>query len=652
MAEDDSKIDKLQARLYSPKAPDIIRKRHKGLEETYSDLQTDFVHDPEALKAPALVIPTSIFTKLFILSLLFLIISAGAAFLMYAKGVNVISPNNIDIQVSGPVTIPASQKIDFAVTVINENPEKLLVSDLVIDYPDGTRSSEDQTKPLVHQVVTLGDIQAGTKVDKLVSASLFGESDSKKQIRFTLQYRIPGSNSIFIKEKVYDVVIGAAPVSLTVDTLKEVGTNQDFTLKLHVTSNATAVIKNTLVTIAYPSGFTFKSASPQSINGTSSVKQQTGYGYETGNVWSLGDIEPGGIREIDINGSLNGQDTESKVFRIDLGSAASGSPQVIATKFAGIVQEIAVKQAFIATEIVLENIRGTNLVTSPKKNVSGKIIWKNNLLTSVTDPEFVLHLGGQLYDDQSVQAFGGFYRSSDNSIVWNSQTNSDINEIAPGQSGELAFNFNTIDPTKNSAIPYKNPSMTLDLSVSAKRLSEKDVPETIKSVTTQSLLFQTNLYVAAESQHATGTFANTGPIPPKINTPTTYTVVWRLSDGFNDAKDVAVSAQLPAYVTWLNQTSPSDERVVYNRARNEVMWQVGTIYSGTGIKTPPREISFQVSILPSISQLETTPALTGDISAIGSDAFTGVALSASVSKVTTDTKNDPGYVYAKSQVSN
>ena len=44
-----------------------------------------------------------------------------------------------------------------------------------------------------------------------------------------------------------------------------------------------------------------------------------------------------------------------------------------------------------------------------------------------------------------------------------------------------------------------------------------------------------------------GTFTNTGPIPPKAEAETTYTVTWAVTNPLNNLTDVRVSAILPSY---------------------------------------------------------------------------------------------------------
>ena len=53
-----------------------------------------------------------------------------------------------------------------------------------------------------------------------------------------------------------------------------------------------------------------------------------------------------------------------------------------------------------------------------------------------------------------------------------------------------------------------------------------------------------------------GPFENMGPIPPKADNETTYTIIFSLSSPFNDINSVEVTGSLPSYIAWKNLTSP------------------------------------------------------------------------------------------------
>src|SRR6185295_12329727 len=81
-------------------------------------------------------------------SLGFFVLAAAAAAYMFFGGGNLISPQNIDIQIISPSLVDSGKEQTFQIIITNRNPSALTLADLIIDYPDGTRDPKDPTKAL------------------------------------------------------------------------------------------------------------------------------------------------------------------------------------------------------------------------------------------------------------------------------------------------------------------------------------------------------------------------------------------------------------------------------------------------------------------------------------------------------------------------
>lgn len=105
-----------------------------------------------------------------------------------------------------------------------------------------------------------------------------------------------------------------------------------------------------------------------------------------------------------------------------------------------------------------------------------------------------------------------------------------------------------------------------------------------------------------------------------------------------------MTTTLPSYVTYTGKTSGSGAFSYDNHSRS-ITWTAGDITQGgtaQGI--------FQVSLLPSISQKGGPAQLTNSVSFSGYDRFAGVSVSATAVPVTTETKQEPGYILANGSV--
>src|SRR3989338_341686 len=121
--------------------------------------------------------------------------------------------------------------------------------------------------------------------------------------------------------------------------------------------------------------------------------------------------------------------------------------------------------------------------------------------------------------------------------------------------------------------------------------------------------------------YSSGPFTNSGPLPPKVNSETSYTAVWSLTNTSSDLTNVRVYATLPSYVKWQGIIKPIDEKLSYNPINGQIYWDVGELKAGTGFAGSPKEVNFQISFTPGINQAGTMPSLIGQTIASGDDAF-------------------------------
>src|SRR5581483_4676653 len=105
---------------------------------------------------------------------------------------------------------------------------------------------------------------------------------------------------------------------------------------------------------------------------------------------------------------------------------------------------------------------------SAGSTVEGSVSWQNNLSTDIQNIQLTLKLSGPMIDKSSINPGTGFYRSSDNSIVWTPDQDPTLASAAAGASGQLTFSFKTLPPGQGGIV-YTNPTATLSLWVQAER---------------------------------------------------------------------------------------------------------------------------------------------------------------------------------------
>jgi hypothetical protein len=638
MAQDPSQIEELKKTLYSRNAPLIRTKRRLRFEKPQTEgVQTDWEHPPENEESPELNKyyqdhSMSFLKKLFIASLLFFIFAVGIGAYLVFNGSMIVSANNIDITVSGPVSVAGGTPVSFEIQVVNKNNIKLQNVDFLVEFPAGTVDPEDTTKELKQFREFIGEIEPGAVAQKTVKAVMYGQENSKKEIVVTTSYQVKGSNAIVPKQKTFDILLSSSPLALTVNSFEEITSGQLFDMKVTLASNSKETLKNLVLKANYPFGYNFVSSDVQT-GGDSST-------------WKIGDIPPGGKKVITIKGRLDGEDDETRAFRFMAGTLSQNGQNVvptIGTQFISESREISIRKPFVSVGISLDDtVGGKEYVGGFNDSIKVEVSWFNNLPTAISDGEIHLKLTGNSFDKFSVSPEQGLYQSANNTITWNKITTPELGTIGAGESGKVVFNLTPRD-LSTSFRGVSNPSISLTADVGGRRVSESNVPEQISSSAARNIKISSNASLSSQIVRSIGGIANTGPIPPRAEQTTTYTVLWTVDNTANTLSGAEVHASLPAYVTWLGKTSPSDEDISFNKSSGNIVWKVGSVDTYTVGNKKRRQVAFQISFTPSVAQIGQSPNLVDQSVLNAHDDFTEQTLTSSNSPMNTRFSSDPAF---------
>jgi hypothetical protein len=458
---------------------------------------------------------------------------------------------------------------------------------------------------------------------------MFGEENSQREIVVGVTYKVKGSTTLFTKKTSYEVLINSSPLLLTTESFKETTSGQEFDIKVNLKSNSQEVLKNVIVKGSYPFGFTFISSDIKPLGDNAT--------------WRIGDIPPGGERTINIRGKVQGEDTEVRVFRFAAGAQSLTEPGVIGTQYMTTEQSLTIEKPFISLDISIDGDSGVgDHIGEFNQHERVTINWFNNLPTTVSNVTITAKLSGTAYDKTAIQPDQGYFNSAIDSIVWDQRTVPELASVGAGESGTVSFSLIPRDKSTATS-PVVNPTVTVTASVSGRRTQESNVPEQLSSAVSRTTRVSSNVSLTGRIVRTTGPFVNSGPIPPRVEQPTTYTVVWTVDNTSSAVGSARVSATLPPYVKWIGAVSPSTENVRYDADTGLVTWDIGTINAYTLTSSRRKEVYFQISLLPSINQVDQSPTLVSQATLTAVDNFTGAQLQSQQDEVTTRFSTDPAY---------
>lgn len=620
MSEDElSPLERARRKLYGDKAPvdaPIIRPHAPAPvpSQQAGGWNTDSAPEPGGEKL-------SLAAKFFIGAVAFAFVAGVIAIGFLFFGGRSFSTDAVAISVeSDGISVSSGDTISFFITVRNQNPTTITGAKITVDFPEGTREEGNAIQPFARYTDTLGDMAPRQEVARTVRATVFGAENQVLTVPVTVEYRVEGSNAVYLAKKEYSFTVTSSPLSLSIASASEVASGQPVALTLRVRSNATERLQNVAVSQdTTPFGFTQTSATPERV----------------GSLYRLGDFEPGEEKTVTIQGSLAGQDKDERVFRFTAGIAPEGAV-ALSTPYSSREASITIASSFIAVDLAINRESGETVAVSPGQRVQGTLTWRNTLPVAVSDGEIQIRFSGDAIDARSVSASGGFYRSADSTLIFNKSTSAGLAQLGPGDSGSGSFTF-----TVRSAAALSgslNPTGAITLSISGRRAGAQ-ITETLSSTQVRTVKVASDLSYTSRVVRTVGPFTNTGPWPPVPDEETTYTVFMTAANALNSIGDGTVTMSLPLYVRYTGATSPSDGSITYNETTREVTWKLGEL-AASGAS---RQAAFQVALMPSVSQAGTSPTLVSAQRFTGFDKFTRAQVERVAPLLDIRATSDPAY---------
>lgn len=570
----------------------------------------------------------SAFKKFFTFSLGFFVLALGYASYMFFAQNNTVSNDNIDIVVKSNAFTAGGEEYPLLLEIANKNSSALQLADLVIKYPKSSGSVLSQDNE--HIRISLGTLPAGEVKNENIKFILFGEQGSIRPVKISLEYRVEGSNAIFVKDIIYYITISSTPINLLVEAPSVANSGQDISFNIKTTLNATKPVSKILLKIDYPIGFQFVKSTPMPSLGN--------------NIWNLGDLAPGAERNISIVGRMiDVFDGEEKVFRIWSGSQSQGDKSSIGVVFNSLEHKILISKSSIDAMLVINGISDREYAVDTKTNIEGQIQWKNNLETKINNLVIRAKISGNAVNRNTIIARQGFYNSIEDTIVWDKNGDNGLSEIDPGESGVVSFSLSPLSLFSASGGLLSDPSINVDISVSGQQAIDGGGSMELSNKESKVVRIISDVGLSSKALYYSGVLKNIGPIPPRSEQKTTYTIVWFVSNTANNISKAQVRATIPSWVGFAGVFMPANEDLAYNALTREVIWNVGSILKRSGVTGAGKEVSFQVELLPSLSQVGTSPTVLNETTLTGFDDFANVEVRVRKPPLDIRLLSDPGF---------
>jgi len=626
MLEDSkNKIEDVKRHLYDPNDKSMTHQREGILHQINHNVPLEWKEDSQTkpednMKNKFKKPPMSIFKKFFVVSIIFFIGALGFAFYKFSNNDVSVSSDKIDIIIIGNSFTKGGDEFPLQIEITNNNNASLELANLIIEYPKGADDNVNDVVRLPRDAI--GTIKPGESIIRNIKVKLFGEEKSIRNIKVSLEYHPESSNAIFTKDKLYPVTISLAPLSLIIVAPTSISSNQPISFKITATLNTSLPNENAILQVTYPNNFVFDSAIPTPSLGNS--------------IWDISSITVANPITVLVKGRLVGEDNDEQVFHVYAGTTNQTNRSVINVVYSSILKKILITKPFLEAHILVNGQDQTEYAVSGGATVNAEIAWANNLSTRITDGQIIVSLSGNVFDKNMVNSTNGFYDSANNQIIWDKNSTSELSEINPGEKGTASFSFK-IPSLVGSLNTIKDPQVFIKVSIKGRQ------PQLGSTYTDVNNFSEKVVKVLSDFQIASSATYLLGSIPPKAETETKYTVTWTLSNSANNISGAQARSTLPIYINWAGVTAGKNENVTYNEVSREVIWNIGSVFPNTGIDSN-REVSFIISLKPSLSQVGSIPQLMKEIYLSGMDSFANALIKNTRGAITTSSIGGDGRV--------
>ncbi|MDP2930340.1 MAG: hypothetical protein Q8N56_01905, partial [bacterium] len=515
---------------------------------------------------------------------------------------NSFSKSVLRIEILGPDTIEAGQKVDYILKYKNNSDIILTNPRLTFEYPDS--SLIEGGKLRVER--QLDDIYPGKEEAITFSARILGRENDSKKAQAWIEFQPKNLKAKYEVSTSQTAIIKFSPLTFELDLPSRLEAEKNFSFSLNYFSNIDYPLSQLRVKIDYPAGFEFVSSQPAAIEK---------------NEWALPVLNKAEGGRIIITGRIKGDIGEQKNFKASLGLWQEGNFVLLKETTKGV--------AMIEPMIYLSQLvnGSNNYVANLGESLHYEVFFKNIGQSAFENLFLIVNLTGDIFDLNTLRASGATYHQGDNSLVWDWKKNAQLQFLGADEESKVEFWVGLKDDPTNSTRENLVVKNSVDLSPAREEFSLK---VNTKLALDQKIFFND------------GVFGKSGSLPPQVGQPTAFTITWQAKNLYNDLSNVRVKAVLSPGISLTGQLMPRDAKFVFDSQSREIIWDVGDLVadsSGAG-----QSFSFQVSLTPGSSQSGQAPPIIDSVEISGDDIWTQERVSIKTPGLNTNLLNDVGFI--------
>ncbi len=510
------------------------------------------------------------------------------------------------------VGVPFDLKVDFA----NNSRNSVKDVRLQLNLPNGAvliPNGDDAVKAR-----NLGEIKSGGLQSEIFRVLGVPAEGNDREFTVTASYSSEGLVARFEKKTKFTVRLADTGVSLSLKAPNKVFSGEEFETIAEYKKPENE-FPGLRLEFNYPETFVLMPSSPDP-----DVRNQ---------IWNIKKNEG----KIIVRGKVDLPDESVFTIKATLVTKLQDKDYQLTSSSA----DIAISKSPLSLNISLSD--GSSPAYYPGEDLNYTLNFRNNTEVALQALTLRAQLLGAMYDFQSLKS-GGSFSNVNNTIIWDSRNISDLKSLGPGESRNINFSIKLKPDYPIRRLNDKN----FALKVKA-RAESPTVPYLVnadKTVSSAVLESKVGGKIAVRAlgyfRDAPAGILNDGPLPPRLGTPTDFTIHFVLTNYSTDVSGVEVRARLEDGVVFTGKVKANTSSVPESVSDSgEVVWKIDRLFATAGITGDKPEAVFQVRATPRSNHVGSYMPLISGTEVKAHDEFTGVSLNFTSLPITTRLEGDP-----------
>jgi hypothetical protein len=552
---------------------------------------------------------------IWIIVLVVLFIAGGI--LIYQK----VTSKGVSLELKAPEgEVIVGKPFDLEVLFSNNSANSLNNVRIIFNLPGDIIAADGNTQSIITR--ELGDIKSNSTHREALSVIAAPKEEPNYKPSVTVLYLPTSLTAEFKKTADAEVKVKNPNFNLEFSAPEKIFSGEEFDTEIiYRAGGDVSELSNLELQIEYPDNFQIISTEPK-ID-------------ENNKFWKIENPEE--ENRAKFRGKIDLPDASS----FDLGAHIVMRILDKEYKFLSVKQTVDIEPSPLSFSIFVPEKENT--IVYPGDRLTYVLSYKNNTNVALQDVVLRAQLIGEMFDFGSLDT-GANFDGLTNTITWTSNSFSELRKVDAGKDGQASFTVGI-----NSQYPIRKLSDKNYIVKVNARIESPTVPSSIntdKTLNTAKLEYNVAgkllIKTGALFRDAASGIVNSGPFPPRVGTPTNYTIHWDVTNFGTDVDAIEVRAFLEPGVRFIKPVSNNTgEQVLFDSGTGDVVWRVGRLVATTGVLGEKPEAIFQIEAIPPSAFIGKYFPLLQSTRIQGRDEFNDVTIYSEETGITTRLEADP-----------